>query len=169
LVYTSEAEIELADGQIFNMKIPSGPQSGIKIFIRPMIEIAGGLTSELLLDFDLARSFVVQGNPRTASGIKGFHFKPVIRATNFSTAGRIVGFVSDTTSTFLANAEVWAEQDSVVSLTYTDSTGLYGLIGLPSGTYSLFATKDGYDTVSVSDLNVISANQTIQNFVLTPQ
>ena len=82
-VYTSEAEIELADGQVFNMKVPSGPQTGIKIFIRPMIDIVGGLSSELLLDFDLTKSFVVQGNPRTPAGIKGFHFNKVFFLQHF--------------------------------------------------------------------------------------
>jgi len=168
-VYVDRAELELTDSRVFNMKVPSGPQTGIKIFINPAIEIAGGLTSELLLDFDLTKSFIVQGNPETAAGIKGFHSKPVIRASNLSTAGRIVGSVSDTSATFLADAEVWVEQDTVVSYTYSDATGQYGLIGLPSGTYDLFATKGGYDTVSVSSIQVTAANQTIQDFVLTPQ
>lgn len=100
-VYIDEAEIELTDGQIFNMKIPSDPQTGIKIFIKPAIEVIGGLTSELLRDFDPTKSFVVQRNPKTPAGIKGFHFKPAIRASNLSTSGRIVCSDSDISFVFL--------------------------------------------------------------------
>jgi hypothetical protein len=69
--------------------VPSGPQTGIKVFIDPVISVVTGLTLDLVLDFDLSRSFVVQGNPATPAGIKGFHFKPVIRAVNASRAGSL--------------------------------------------------------------------------------
>ena len=58
--------------------------------------VDGGLTSELLLDFDLSKSFVMRGNLDKPSGIIGFIFKPVIKAVNNTTAGRLEGLVTDT-------------------------------------------------------------------------
>ena len=50
---------------------------------------------------------------------------------------------------------------------FAATTGHYAFIGVPSGTYSTFATKENYDTVSFSDIKVVSGNRTIQNFILT--
>ena len=166
-LYVSEANVILKDGTNFDLTIPSGAQTGIKIFIQPTIEVAGGLTSELLLDFDVSKSFVVQGDPNTPAGINGFIFKPVIRGVNMSTAGRITGTVVDTTSTALENAAVWVEQDSVVSMTFTDTNGYYALIGVTAGNYSIYTTKADYDTVSTSGLIVVAGNETQQDFELT--
>ncbi len=166
-LYVSEANVILKDGTNFDLTVPSGAQTGIKIFIEPAIEVVGGLTSELLLDFDVSKSFVVQGDPNTPAGINGFIFKPVIRGVNMSTAGRITGTVVDTTSTALENAAVWVEQDSVVSMTFTDTNGYYALIGVTAGNYSIYTTKADYDTVSTSGLIVVAGNETQQDFELT--
>jgi hypothetical protein len=168
-VYIDSASVGLTDGSFFQLKVPSAAQSGLKIFIKPELQIEGGLTSELLLDYDIAKSFNSQGNLKSKSGIKGLHFKPVIRACNLSTSGRIMGTVADTSGTFLADAQVWIEQDSVVTSTYTDAAGYYGMLGVPAGTYDIYCSKTDYDTVSVMDIEVISANKTQQNFILTIQ
>jgi len=166
----SDASVVMKNGPTYDLKIPSGAQTGLKLFIDPPIQVEGGLTSELLLDFDVSKSFVVQGNIDTPAGIKGFIFKPTIRAQNLSTAGRLRGVVQDTLSQIVGNAQVWVETDSVVSFTITDTTtGEYGILGLPEGTYTLRATKQGYDTVSVVNTLITAANETIQNLILTPK
>jgi hypothetical protein len=165
-VYSGDATIALKDGKTFNLKIPSGAQSGIKIFFDTPIVVEGGITAELLIDFDLEKSFVVQGNPDTPAGIKGFHFSPVLRAVNNSKAGRLTGIVKNDSLKVLADAKVWIKKDTIVSSTLTKVDGTYALIGIPAGTYSAFATKTGYDTVSVSNVNITVANQTILNFTL---
>ena len=166
-LYVDEAGLRIKDGDRFNVKVPSGKQTGIKIFIRPELSIAGGLTSELLLDFDLSRSFVVQGNPITRAGIKGFIFKPVIRAVNMSTAGRIEGMVTDTSKVKIKEPTIWITQDTTIATVIGDTLGHYALLGVPAGTYSIFAAKENYDTVSYTGLKVIAGNRTIQNFELT--
>lgn len=168
-VYVDSAIIGLSTGQIFSLKVPSGDQTGIKIFIKPALQVEGGLTSELLLDFDLSKSFKMQGNLKTSAGIKGFHFKPVIRACNLSTSGRIVGIVSDSTSSPIPDAQVWLEQDSIITTTYSDADGYYGILGILAGSYDIYCTKADYDTVSVMGIDVISANMTQQDFILTIQ
>lgn len=166
-LYVDQASLKIKDGDTYDVKVPSGKQTGIKIFIKPAINVSGGLTSEVLLDFDLSRSFVMKGNMHSPHGINGFNFKPVIRAVNNTTAGRIAGLVSDTSKVKLANAQVWVKQDSVISTAFTDSLGHYALIGLPAGSYSIFATKENYDTVSFSGVKVLEGNLTLQNFILT--
>ncbi|HNY14504.1 MAG TPA: DUF4382 domain-containing protein [Bacteroidales bacterium] len=166
-LYVEEASLKIRDGETYKVKIPGGQQTGIKIFVRPSFTVTGGLTTELLLDFDLSRSFLMIGNLNSPHGINGFHFKPVIRAVNNSTAGRITGMVMDTSLVKLANAQLWLKQDSVIAETYTDSLGYYAFIGIPAGDYSLFATKADYDTASCEGLRVAAGNRTIKDFMLT--
>jgi len=168
-VYVDEASIVVKDHGTFDIKVPSGEQTGIKIFIEPALEIQSGLTSDLLLDFNLEKSFVLKGNMNSPAGIRGFNFKPVIRAVNESFAGTVKGTVTDTASVALKDASVWIMADTTVSTAYTDTTGYYALPGIPAGTYSLYATKDNYDTVMYSDVEVKAANYTEKDFELTPK
>ena len=167
-LYVDEASLKIKDQSVeYKVKVPSGSQTGIKLLITPSLTIEGGLTSELLLDFDLARSFVIRGNMSHSAGVNGFIFKPVIKAINNSTAGRIEGIVTDTANAKLVNASVWIAKDTVISTAFTDTLGFYSFIGVPSGTYSVFATKENYDTVSYSGITVTAGNKIIQNFILT--
>jgi len=158
-----DAEIELTDGQIFNLNIPSGIQTGIKINVHPFLQIAGGTTNEILLDFDLEKSFVMRGN---RNNITGFNFKPVIRAVNNSDAGTILGYVKSYADSALANARVWVEADSVISTTFCDENGEYTIIGIPTGTYSVHATTEGFDTASVAGVVLDAGEFERQNFNL---
>lgn len=174
-LYISDASISVADTAAgdtttFAMKVPSGPQTGIKVFIDPPVIVEGGLTTELLLDVDLSKSFIVQGNPNTPAGIKGFIFKPVVRAANQSTAGRINGLVTNSEGDPIEDAEIWVTKaDTVFSSTLSDSTGFYALIGLPEGFYNLHGTKTDFDTTTVSDVSVTSGNETTVDLTLTEQ
>ena len=165
-LYVEEASLKVKDGDSFSLKVPSGHQTGIKIFIRPGLFVDGGLTSELLLDFDLSRSFVMRGNMNSPAGIKGFIFKPVIRAVNNSTAGRLEGKVTDKTNAKIKEASIIVKQDTVVASAIADTMGYYAIIGLPSGTYSVHAWKENFDTVKVDGVNIVAGNRTILNFVL---
>lgn len=170
-LYVSQARLVLTDGRGFNVFIPSGEETGIKIFIDPAIEVVGGLSAELLLDLDVSQSFVLQGNLNSPAGVNGFIFKPTLRAANLSTSGRINGTVTDGTNP-LGGAHVWvSQQDTVVTSTFTEETeavGSYALLGLPAGTYTASATLAGYDTVSV-DVTVAAGSQSSADFELTPQ
>jgi hypothetical protein len=165
-LYVDEASLKVRDGDNFSLKIPSGKQTGIKIFIRPGLVVEGGLTSELLLDFDLSRSFLMKGNMDSPAGIKGFTFKPVIRAVNNSTAGRLEGSVTDTAKVKIKEALIWIKQDTIIASAIADTLGHYAIIGLPAGTYSVLAAKENYDTVKVDGVKIVEGNRTILNFIL---
>ncbi len=165
-LYVSEAGLVTKDGDSHKVKVPSGEQTGIKIFIRPEITVEGGLTSELLIDFDLSRSFILRGNPDKPAGINGFIFKPVIRAVNNTTTGIIEGVVTDTVKAPINEATIWLEQDTVVSTTFSDASGHYTFLGVLADTYSLSAVKENYDTLMYSGVKVTEGNRTIRDFIL---
>lgn len=166
-LYVQEASLKIKGGEEFIVKVPSGAQTGIKVFIDPALTISGGLTSELILDFNLEQSFVLKGNMDTPAGIKGFNFKPVIRAANRSTAGSVAGIVTDSTSAGVKSAAVWIEQDTLIASAITDSTGYYAITALPAGAYTLSAYKETYDTVVIDNIVINAADLTIQDIRLT--
>lgn len=163
-LYVSEGEVVMNEGTRYTLTVPSGAQTGIKLFIDPPIDVTGGLTSDLLLDFDVASSFIAQGN----QNITGFLFKPTIRAVNASTVGSLAGGVTDTSAVAIVGAQVWVVQDTVVTSAFSDSTGFYTILGLAAGNYTANATLSGYDTVSVS-VDIGAGSQTSISFELTQQ
>jgi hypothetical protein len=167
-LYIGEASLTIKGNEV-PLKVPSGQQTGIKLFIDPVLHVEGGLTEELLLDFDLANSFVMRGNMQHAAGVNGFIFKPVIRAVNQSTAGRIEGKIRDDAAepVVVPDAEVWVtQQDATIATTFSDLDGNYTLAGLPAGTYSIYASKDGYDPSNPEEVTVVAANKTVHDITL---
>ncbi len=161
-----EANLKVKDiNEIFNMKVPSGEQTGIKIFIDPVIQVVGGISAELILDFDLSKSFVMRGHEVR----NGFIFKPCIRAANNSSAGRIEGFVTDNSREKLGigDATVTLSKDGEEPATaLTDASGHYAFIGVPAGTYSMSVSKPDYEGTSAGGVVVVPGNKTTQNFIL---
>lgn len=166
-LYVGPANLTVKGGDVYNLKIPSGEQTGIKIFIRPSLIVEGGLTSELLLDFDLSRSFVMRGNLINPSESNGFIFKPVIRAVNNSSAGRIEGFVKDEAGIAIEGVSVKIEQDGEeIASALTNAEGFFAVLGLPAGEYSATASKTGFKILTQDEIKVSAGNKTIVNFVL---
>jgi len=165
-LFVDEANLKIKEiDEIFNMKVPSGEQTGIKVFINPVIHVEGGISAELLLDFDLSRSFVMRGH----NAQNGFIFKPCIRASNISTSGRIEGVVTDNSQdkVGIENATVTLQKDAEEPVTaLTDATGHYAFVGVPAGTYSMSAAMENYVAASVESVTVIAGNKVIQDFIL---
>lgn len=166
-MHVVKAEVVLKDGTSYNLKIPSGSTSGIKIKITPQLLIESGVESTILLDFDVSKSFIVQGNPKTPAGVKGFLFKPVLRAMCQQFTGVIAGKVSENATTPIAGATVEIlRADTVYSSALTDAAGTYALVGLPSLTYKMVFAKDGYTAVQVDGVIVKTKETTIQNVTM---
>ncbi len=171
-LYVLSADLTLVDGRTFDVKVPSGEETGIKMFVTPALKVRSSFSADLLLDFNLEKSFVIQGNYKTPAGIKSFSFKPVIRVVNESFAGSFTGFVSDTSATPIpiqgAIVQVMDDGEEI-SWASSDEMGKYSIIGIPAdGIYSLVCTKEGYNTERIDSVSVIIANSLIQNFRLTP-
>jgi len=165
-LYVGETSLAVKEGETYSLKVPSGSQTGIKIFMEPALNVAGGLTTDVLLDFNVDSSFILKGNASSPAGIRGFNFKPVIRAVNNTTAGIVEGVVINS-DTAIHNATVWIEQDEVITTTYADEEGYFVIPGLPAGFYTLSATFTGFDTVTVEGLEIVEGNRTVQDFTLT--
>lgn len=176
-LHVVDATIVLNDGTEFDLKVPSGESSGLKIKFDPEIQITEGQTSDVLLDFDVSRSFVVKGN--IGSKIIGFNFKPVVRGAFLGLAGRVEGNVADTLGIPLENAMVklWIPADESTNIVETDdetfevssftsADGKFKLIGIPSGTYSLSCEIEGYIGDTINNITVTSGQSTSINFKL---
>jgi hypothetical protein len=167
-LYVSDANVVLSDESVFDLKVPSGSSSGLKVFLDPAIEVAGGLSAELLLDFDVSRSFVLKGNHATPAGIKGFNFKPVIKASNLSTAGRLIGTVTDSQEAVVEGAQVSVfAADTLNTSTFTDANGGYAVLGMDPGMYDVTYEYEDYQPVTIEDIEIAIANVTVQDVQLT--
>ena len=164
------------DSTTYDLKIPGGSTSGLKIKIKDGLNVSGGSMSTVLLDFDVSKSFVVKGNPKTPAGIKGFIFKPVVRAVvtestgeENNPAGNIAGHVTVGDSINVNNATIEIYQmDSLITSALTDSTGYYAALGIPVGNYDLKCMADGYDESDVNNVAVSANDTTMVDFMLEP-
>ncbi|MDF0705919.1 MAG: DUF4382 domain-containing protein [Bacteroidota bacterium] len=169
-VYVKGVNVVLTDGTVYDLKVPSGDSSGIKVFIDPAITVTGGLSADLLLDFDVSRSFVAKGNLNTPAGVNGFNFKPVIKASNLSTSGTLAGNVStveEETSVALEGAQISViAADTLNTTSFSDVDGNYAILGLKAGMYKVVAELDGYLASDTLDVQIDAANVTTQDFIL---
>ncbi|PWL38437.1 hypothetical protein DKG77_09225 [Flagellimonas aquimarina] len=169
-VYAKGINVVLDDGRTFDLKVPSGEQTGIKVFIKPSIAVIGGLSSDLLLDFDVSRSFIVKGNTKTPDGINGFNFKPVIKVSNLSTSGTLSGSATtleEEMQVALEGAQISViVADTLNTTGFSDADGNYTILGLEAGAYKVFAELEGYVASDSVEVQINTANKTIQDFVL---
>ena len=175
-VLDTDGETELT---FTDFKVPSGPQTGVKVFVDPVISVVTSLTMDLMLDMDLSRSFVVQGKPETLAGINSFHFKPVIRAINVSTAGTLTfrtlsdnGTPDDFFDDFYLNGVAYDVIDNSGTDPVIVASGVSGINpndpldngyvfhpAIPGGDYEIQLSRDGYEGYSDS-LTIWIANLT---------
>jgi len=166
-LYIDRASLLLKDGRTSTLKIPGGPQSGLKILFDPSIRIQPGMVANALLDFDLSRSFILTGNPKSTGDIRGFNFKPVIRAAVIDDTGIIAGKVTDLSGEVIADAAVWVTADSTIATTYTDQEGAYAIMGIQEGTFSVTSAMEGFAAREEGGIQIRPGERTICNFQLS--
>lgn len=114
----------VVDGQSLPLSTPSAQQSGLKINVHQSLE--PGILYDFILDFDVDKSIVAQGNG-------GFSLKPVIRAIATAESGAISGnIIPNDVITMIT-----ASNDDVEISTYTNSNGDFLLNGAPDGVYTV--------------------------------
>ncbi len=165
-VHVKDAGISLEGYGPYPVNVPSGEQTGVKIFIKPGIILGGGETVEVLLDFSIEKSFVPLGDWTDPGNIKGFNFKPVIRAVNSSQTGMIRGFIF-TGDEPLGTATVYIEVEGEEISALTESDGSYAILGIPEGSYQITAEKEGYITPQKTEVEVLAGRVTEKDFVLS--
>ncbi|HEY0742833.1 MAG TPA: DUF4382 domain-containing protein [Chryseosolibacter sp.] len=130
-------------GKVYNLDIPSGSQSGLKLLVQE--RFVEGVTYKILLDFDVARSIVLTGSNQ-------YKLKPVIRTITEATSGSIKGVVDPKESTPAVYA---IAGEDTVGTTYSDATGHFLLRGIPAGTYEVhFIPNTDYKVVEKSNMQV---------------
>jgi hypothetical protein len=155
LILSSDGHSVVLDGVSHNLFIPSGEQTGIKLQVD--MDIEADVTYTLLLDFDVSRSIVQRGNPR--SGVE-YLLRPVIKATNQALSGNIAGSISPVDS----RAFIYAIVDSdTLSSTKADTTdGSFRIIGLEAGTYTIAIdpTNTAYQKADTTGIPVMVGSTT---------
>ena len=170
-LFIEAAEITLTDGRNFDLNVPSGASSGLKVKVSPSIEIVENDVLEILIDFDVSQSFVPLGSDNSPNGIRGFNFKPTVKATNLAASGTVRGFVVDSdTDEALSNVQVsvFDDNDDLYTSTFTESSGEYVILGVEEGSYTIYIEKDGYLTDS-QQVDVLSLEEVTANFEMSPE
>lgn len=136
----------VVDGTEYDMTVPSGEQTGVKLNVNA--EIEPDIEYVLLLDFEASRSVVKAGK----SG--KYLLKPVIDAKEKAITGNISGTVNPADAEAVVYA--LANSDTLSSTIADTSSGDFKLIGLESGTYdvSVDPRNDNYQSKTVNDVNV---------------
>lgn len=168
LILSEEGHTVEVDDNIYDMKVPSGSQTGIKINVDA--EIQENITYVLLLDFDASRSVVKAGqnNPQVK-----YLLKPVIRAKNQAVTGNIEGAVDPAEARPVVYAI--ANSDTLASTVADTSSGAFTLIGLEEESYTVAFDPRNQDylskeqsgvTVTVGETNDIGTVQLEQEGAL---
>lgn len=166
-LYVLESEIVLDNETSFAIKIPGGSADGLKIHLKDPIVVTEEGMAEILIDFDLSRSFIVQGNPKSKKGIVGFIFKPVIRAVDLNKSGRLSGKVSDSLGKPIDEALITLIQgDELITTALTNPGGVFKIIGVPVGIYKIIVEKEGYKTVELTSIETKKKSEVAKNIVL---
>jgi len=172
------AEVVLKTGETFDLKIPSGTSSGLKIKINEGLVVRGGNPSALILDFDVSRSFLVQGNPGKQGVITGFKFKPVIRATAEDISGTLEGKVAtigksvvdpnQDSTIYLSGAQVMITSSKDTAIAMTNENGYYAVIGLLPDSYKVVGSKEGFVNDTIPSVSVTTNQVTQADLILNP-
>lgn len=116
--------LKLTNGQIYDLKTPSGQQSEVKIQINKTL--IPGITYDVTLDFDASKSIIETGK-------ETYILKPVIRAITDAEDGIISGTLSPA---MLAQIQVISTAGDTTGA-YSDSLGAFQILGLTTGVYQV--------------------------------
>lgn len=135
------------NGETKPLNTPSAQQSGLKLQVNENLE--DGENYAFLLDFDVEKSIVAQGNG-------GYNLKPVIRINTDANAGMVIG-------TVVVPADIDMNVQSLVKLSsetmtvsaYTDADGKFALNAVPAGVYSLEVLPEADANLNVSGIGTV--------------
>lgn len=156
---------EQGSEEIFEVFVPSGVQTGLKINVEPALVAQAGTSSEIVLDFDAARAVV-----ETPPGSQEYQLKPTgIRAV--SESGILEGTVLGTEGP-LEGVTVNVHADGAVdpvATTVTEADGTFRFITLAEGTYDVEIVADGYAPEVLED-NAVTIDEAtdVGEVTLTP-
>lgn len=158
LILGEQNSVVNRNGESYDLSVPSGVQTGIKLVINA--ELEEGVRYKLNLDFDASKSLTKTGESPQVEYI----LRPVIHAYEEALTGTIGGSVTPVEAN--ARIDVFIA-DSVFTTTYADeTTGDFLLIGLEPQTYDSVVveatdTEGTYNSATITDgLEVVAGEKT---------
>ncbi|MGE5438197.1 MAG: DUF4382 domain-containing protein [Syntrophothermus sp.] len=146
------------NGVKYNLTVPSGQQTGIKL--NHNFDIEADNLYEFYLDFNADKSINITGTGE-------YKLSPVIRIEAVVTSGSISGQVLP----LEAQAKVWTVAGTDTLTTYPDSLGNFKLVAVPGGTYNVYLTPaaTGFQQKIINDVIVTpQTNTDLGTITLTP-
>ena len=169
-LFLQHIEIVLADKTVYDLTPRTNQLQGKEIVLKKRFEISSGLTTDLLLDFDVSRSFVPRMSPVANLGIAGFLFNPIIHVSNNAHSGSLSGIITSSSNdkiSRLYGAQVSVIQaDTLVTTTFTDRAGMYTVLGLQPGSYEVRAEYQDLGTTAPKSVNISADKIVNQNIDL---
>ncbi|HYN83070.1 MAG TPA: DUF4382 domain-containing protein [Gemmatimonadaceae bacterium] len=171
VIDTDKSSITLNNDTKPDVKWPAAGINGIKIILDEPVVVAS--PSNLLIDFDVGRSFVLRGNSISQNGLI---FKRVLRGTSQQSTGSVAGSVRAETAAGAGVAGATVEvlkngtaltdtnDNNVVRTGMTDGSGNFTLAFLPPGTYVVRATPpdaSGYKPALLTDGLTVTAGTAV--------
>ncbi len=89
---------------------------------------------------------------QTIGGVQVVQDQTTIIDIQLGQGAIISGFVRDTYTNPVPNVEMTLSDSTVV---YTDDSGFYIILNLPTATFSLTASKDGFESVTTDNINAV--------------
>jgi hypothetical protein len=153
----TSARVVLLDGREFDLGVPGGETSGLKVFPDRPVAIEPGTTTEILLDFDVSRSLeAIPSGPRKVDDVRGFRFRPRLRAVDLAATASVYGQVLTDAGTEdilddvpVPDATVRVKAGNQVLTTVTDSAGRYCILGVPAGSHVVTAAAPGHEEANI--------------------
>lgn len=149
-IIVENAQVHFGE-ETFDVVVPSGAQTGLKVNIDPPLVAAAGTTNLVTLDFDASRAVI-----ETPPGSGNYLLKPTgIRAV--SEAGLLIGGVADAATAEPidgATVEIFDADDEYVTTAITEADGTFRIVTLPTGVYDLEVAAEGYVTHVEDDVEV---------------
>ncbi len=145
----TKAEV-VVGGVTYPLDVPSGSTSGLKLGTGFTIE--PGITTEIVVDFDAARSIHTMGNK------KEYKLNPMLRLIVKASSGSISGKVTNFQNVPVAYAISGA--DTVASTIVKKDTGVFILGFLPAGTFTVAVSDTLNKSHEKTGVTVIVGNVT---------
>ncbi len=145
----TKAEV-VVKGTVYSLDVPSGATSGLKLGSGFTIE--PGITTELIVDFDAARSIHTMGQNQ------GYKLNPMLRliakAQSGAVSGKVVNYLNAPVAYAIAGA------DTVASTIVKSDSGNFLLGFLPAGSYTVAVADTLNKKFTKTDVSVTIGNTT---------
>ena len=153
-LHFAEAYLRLTNGNEYSteedtIKLTNHPRSGYKIYFDPPFVIEEGQTTNVLLDFDVPKSFSpIPGN--NIEHARFFHLHPLIRTSVTDLSGELRGVVKKNNVLPAGETAVYVvlpgeiDPENAIASTLTEPNGSAVILGLAPGTYDLIVVGDDH-------------------------